>query len=65
MFTQGQHVYINDTHSRFHGKEAIILTCYGDYFDVQIRNSVLLRVVYEQMSTEKPTVKTPCLRHVA
>lgn len=50
MFTKNQHVRVNDTQSRYHGKEAVIITCYGDYFDVQIVNSLMMRVVYEQLS---------------
>lgn len=54
MYTESQKVYINDTHNRYHGKEAIILTCYGDYFDVQVVHSLMMRVVFDQLSTEKP-----------
>ena len=50
MFTTDQHVRINDPNSRYHGKEAVILTCYGDYFDVQLQHSLVMRVVYEQLT---------------
>lgn len=50
MFTKNQHVRVNDPQSRYHGKEAVILTCYGDYFDVQLCRSLMMRVSYEQLS---------------
>lgn len=53
MFNKGQHIYINDTHNRYHGKEAVVVGAYGDYFDVQIVHSLLMRVVYEQLETKE------------
>ncbi|QDP50244.1 MAG: hypothetical protein Tp178MES00d2C33159851_34 [Prokaryotic dsDNA virus sp.] len=53
MFTKNQHVRVNDPQSRYHGKEAIILTAYGDYFDIQLQHSLLMRVVYEQLEAKE------------
>lgn len=58
MFTKSQHVYINDEHNRYHGKEAIVLTAYGDYYDVQLVHSLMMRVVGEQLSSSKPVQTT-------